>query len=89
MHDGALMDQRVVLEIHLGDQALAEGRTEHRNMDMCGPPVIDPVAPRIGAGFDAAEAVEAKTAEVATVEAETAEAPAAKATEADGAAASV
>jgi hypothetical protein len=38
--DRAFPDHRVALEIHLGDQPLAEGVAEDREVDMGRPPVV-------------------------------------------------
>ena len=50
-NDRTAVDQRVAFEIALGDQALREPGSENRHMDMRRPPIIDPVAPGIGARF--------------------------------------
>ena len=50
--DGAKRDQRITLEIHLGDQPLAEGGAEDREMDMRRAPAVVGIRPRIGARAD-------------------------------------
>src|SRR6185312_1951820 len=51
--------QRIALEIHLGDEPRREGRAEIGEMNMVRPPGIRGVGPRVGAGPDGDEAVAA------------------------------
>ena len=50
-------DQRVALEIQLGDQPLAKAVAEDRHVDMHRPPVIAAIRPGIGARADGQELV--------------------------------
>ena len=55
--DRAAPDQRVALEVHLRDQALHPAVAGDRVVDVRRPPVVDAVAPGIGAGLDGAVGV--------------------------------
>src|SRR6478735_9912463 len=55
--DGIMGDQRIALEIHLGDQPLRKTGSEHREMDVGRPPAVDAIAKRVCAGLDRAEEV--------------------------------
>ena len=57
VHDRTDRDQRIALEIHLGDQPLREAGAEQREMDMGRAPAVDVVAPRVGAGLHGAEII--------------------------------
>ena len=50
-------NQRIALEIHLRDEPLRPAVARDRVVDVRGTPVVDAVAPRVGAGLDGAEEV--------------------------------
>jgi hypothetical protein len=52
--DRAAADQRVALEVHLRDQPLHPAVARDRVVDVRRAPVVDPVAPRVGARLDRA-----------------------------------
>ena len=52
--DRAAPDQRVALEVHLGDEPLHPAVARDRVVDVRRPPVVDAVPPRVGAGLDRA-----------------------------------
>src|SRR3712207_5411734 len=52
VEDRVLAEQRVVREVHLGDQTLGERAAEQAEVDVRGPPGVVVVAPRVGAGLD-------------------------------------
>ena len=54
---GQLADQRVALEVHLRDQPLHPALARDRVVDVRRAPVVDAVAPRVGAGLDGAKRV--------------------------------
>ena len=56
-HHRVAPDQRVALEVHLGDQPLREAGAEHREVDVGRAPGIEEVAPGVGPGLDGAEVV--------------------------------
>src|SRR5918997_473453 len=59
VEDRVLEEQRVVREVHLGDQALGERPAEEREVDVRRPPGVVVVAPGIGTGLDRRELVAA------------------------------
>jgi hypothetical protein len=59
LQDGVVAEERVAGEVHLGDQALGEGRAEEREVDVRGPPGVGVVAPGVGARLDGGERVPA------------------------------
>src|SRR6476620_6936514 len=50
--DGIVWDERIPLEIHLGDQSLCKACSEHRKMDVGRPPAVDAIPKRVCAGLD-------------------------------------
>ena len=60
VEDRVLTEQRVVREVHLGDQPLGEGPAEQAEVDVRRPPGVVVVAPRVGAGLDRHELVAAQ-----------------------------
>ena len=60
VEDRVLAEQRVVREVHLGDQPLGEGPAEQAEVDVRRPPGVVVVAPRVGAGLDRHELVAAQ-----------------------------
>src|SRR5690606_24165294 len=57
--DRAQRDQRIALEIHLGDQALRETAAEDREVDVRRTPVVRTIRPRIRTRLNGAEPVAA------------------------------
>src|SRR5690606_25046804 len=55
--------QRVAREVHLRPEALGEAVAEDGEVDVRGPPGVDVVAPRVGAGLDGREVVAARSEE--------------------------
>ena len=59
VEDRVVGEERVVREVHLGDQPLGERPAEQREMDVRRPPGVVVVAPRVGARLDGREPVAA------------------------------
>src|ERR1700682_4998628 len=55
--DGIVGDERIPLEIHLGDKSLCKACSEQRKMDVGRPPAVDAIPKRVCAGLDRPEEV--------------------------------
>ncbi len=59
LEDRIKAEERVTREVHLGDHSLREFRAEEREVDVCGPPRVAVVLPRIRPRLDRGEPVDA------------------------------